>query len=272
MKFLKILSSVCISSIILTGCLNQNNSANQTSNEPDKTTLTVFAAASMTETLQEIGDIYENQNENIDIIFSFDSSGTLKKQIEQGAICDVFISAAQKQMNQLDIKSEENVDKLDFINSNTRVDLLENEVVLITSKNSNTKVTSFENIENASLISLGNSDVPVGQYSEQIFKNLNLWESLNNSQKISFASNVKEVVSQVANNAVECGVVYSTDVTEDNLKIIAKAPENTHDRAVYPAAVTTNSENPEQAENFLKFLSSETCKEIFSKAGFKPLT
>lgn len=282
MKKYKLLSIACALTMCLniTGCsTTQDNTGSQSSGEKEKTTLTVFAAASMTETLQKIADNYKENNKNVDIVFNFDSSGTLKTQIEQGADCDIFISAAEKQMNQLDIKAgdEKNPDKLDFIDSDSRVDLLENKVVLIVPENSNKNmklnIASFEDVKNASLVALGNSDVPVGQYSQQIFENLGLWDELNNSKKISFASNVKEVVSQVATGAVDCGVVYQTDVTKDsNVNIVDYAPEGSCDPAIYPAAVTKNSKNASEAQKFLDFLSDDTSKKIFSDAGFTPLT
>lgn len=255
----KLLSTACALFMCanITACKPSNDLA-------ETTTLTVFAAASMTETMEKIADIYENDNKNINIEFNFDSSGTLKTQIEQGAVCDIFISAAQKQMNELE---------KDFVNTDSRVDLLENKVVMIVPENSDSDITSFEDVKSANLISLGNSDVPVGQYSEQIFKSLGLWDELNNENKISFASNVKEVVSQVASASVDCGVVYATDVTKDSkVKIVADAPEGSCDPAVYPAAVLKTSENQTEAQKFLDFLSEDECKNIFSEAGFTPLT
>lgn len=255
----KLLSTACALFMFanITACKYSNDST-------ETTTLTVFAAASMTETMEQIADIYENDNKNINIEFNFDSSGTLKTQIEQGAVCDIFISAAQKQMNELE---------KDFVNTDSRVDLLENKVVMIVPENSDSDITSFEDVKSANLISLGNSDVPVGQYSEQIFKSLGLWDELNNGNKISFASNVKEVVSQVASASVDCGVVYATDVTKDSkVKIVADAPEGSCDPAVYPAAVLKTSENQTEAQKFLDFLSEDECKNISSEAGFTPLT
>lgn len=254
----KLLSTACVLFMCanITACQSNNNSS--------KTTLTVFAASSMTETMEKIADIYEKNNKNINVEFNFDSSGTLKTQIEQGAVCDLFISAAQKQMNELGE---------DFVDTNSRIDLLENKVVMIVPENSNSNITSFEDVKSVNLISLGNSDVPVGQYSEQIFKSLNLWDELNNSNRISFASNVKEVVSQVASASVDCGVVYATDVTKDSkVKIVANAPEGSCDQAIYPASVLKISENKTEAQKFLDFLSEDECKDIFSEAGFTPLT
>ena len=254
----KLLSTACALFMCanITACTSNDNS--------DKTTLTVFAAASMTETMEQIANIYKQDNQNIDIEFNFDSSGTLKTQIEQGAVCDIFISAAQKQMDELGE---------DFVNTDSRVDLLENKVVMIVSENSNTDIDSFEDANLINLISLGNSDVPVGQYSEQIFKSIGLWDELNSSNKISFASNVKEVVSQVASASVDCGVVYATDVTKDSkVKIVANAPEGSCDPAVYPAAVIKTSENQEEAQKFLDFLYEDECKTIFTDAGFTPLS
>ena len=226
--------------------------------------LVVFAAASMTETLNEIAVLYEAVAPNVKLVYNFDSSGTLKTQIEEGADCDVFLSAAQLQMNQLD------ADGLDMILQGTRVDLLENKVTLVVPEGNPANVTSFEDVmsDAVSLVALGNSDGPVGQYSEEIFTYMGLWDSLNDSYKITFASNVKEITSQVSEGAVDCGVVYGTDASAAGLEVVAQAPEGSHQAVVYPAAVMNVTEQEEEARAFLEYLQGEECAEVFISAGF----
>lgn len=230
--------------------------------------LIVFAAASMTETLTEIADLYKTVAPNVTLVYNFDSSGTLKTQIEEGAACDIFISAAQKQMNQLDSTSEAN-EGLDFVLQGTRVNLLENKVVLVVPEGNPAGVESFEDVptDKVSLVALGNSDVPVGQYSEEIFTNMGVWEDL--QSKITFGSNVKEVTTWVSEGVADCGVVYATDAFSAGLNVIATAPdEMLNNRVIYPAAVLNTTKHEAEAKAFLDFLQSEECSEVFEKVGF----
>lgn len=236
--------------------------------------ITVFAAASMTESLNKIAGLYKKTEPNIKIIYNFDSSGTLKTQIEQGAECDIFISAAQKQMDQLDIKANAaaNMEKLDFIMDGTRFNLVANKVVMIAPKGaSGGKISGFADAasDRVSLIALGNSDVPVGQYAREIFTKLGLWDKLNKQKKISFAGNVKEVLSQVAAGAVDCGVVYSTDAaTSKEVVAVAEAPAGSHRPVVYPAAILKKTKHPAEARAFAKFLRGPEAAAVFAEMGF----
>ena len=226
----------------------------------------------MTDTMNEIAEMYKTINPDVDIVYNFDSSGTLKTQIQEGADCDIFISAAQKQMNQLDINGgDENTEGLDFVDTDTRFNLVSNSVVLITPVGNPEDVESFEDLasDKVSLITLGNSDVPVGQYSEEIFNYMGIWDQLNSESKITFGSNVREVLAQVEEGAVDCGVVYSTDAaTTDKVEIAAAAPEGSHQDVTYPAAVLKTSKNPEAAKAFIYYLKTDECTEVFEKAGF----
>lgn len=245
----------------------------ETTEEVETSTVTVFAAASMTETLDEIAEMYKNVDPSVELVFNYDSSGTLKTQIQEGADCDIFISAAQKQMNQLDATqdSEANPDGLDFIDSDTRFNIVSNSVVLITPLGNPSELSSFDDIdtEKVSLIALGNSDVPVGQYSEEIFTYMGIWDKLNAESKITFGTNVKEVLAQVEEGAVDCGVVYSTDAaTSDKVEVVASAPEGSHKAIIYPAAVLKNAPNKEKAEEFLAYLKTDECAAVFESVGF----
>jgi molybdate transport system substrate-binding protein len=238
----------------------------------DPVELIVFAASSMTGTLNSIIRLYKAANPNITFSVNFDSSGTLKSQIEEGADCDIFISASQKQMDALDIaaNSDANPQGLDFILSGTRFDLVSNSVVLIVPEGNPSGVTSFEDlmIDKVSLIALGNADVPVGQYSSEIFTSIGMWDQLTSDQKITYGTNVKEVLAQVVEGAVDCGVVYSTDAAAADVLVVASAPSGSHKDITYPAAVLAVSDEAEAAQAFLEYLVTDECSDVFESAGF----
>ena len=258
----------------LTGCGRTNTDTNADASE--KTELVVFAAASMTETLNQIKTDYEAQHKDITLTYNFDSSGTLKTQIQEGATCDVFISAAQKQMDQLDASKDNtaNPEQLDFINSDSRMDLLENKVVLVVPENNPKNINSFDDLKSKLesgdvLMAMGNSDVPVGQYTQKILQYWGLDEkALADAGEITSGSNVKEVTTQVSEGSADCGVVYYTDAYSAGLKIVGEATEEMCGKTIYPAAVMKNSEHPEQAQEFLAYLSSDAAAKVFEKVGF----
>lgn len=258
----------------LTGCGRTNTNTNADASE--KTELVVFAAASMTETLNQIKTDYEAQHKDITLTYNFDSSGTLKTQIQEGATCDVFISAAQKQMDQLDASKDNtaNPEQLDFINSDSRMDLLENKVVLVVPENNPKNINSFDDLKSKLesgdvLLAMGSSDVPVGQYTQKILQYWGLDEkALADAGEITYGSNVKEVTTQVSEGSADCGVVYYTDAYSAGLKIVGEATEEMCGKTIYPAAVMKNSEHPEQAQEFLAYLSSDAAAKVFEKVGF----
>lgn len=235
--------------------------------------LIVFAAASLQETLTEIAELYQAVAPNVTLIFSFDSSGTLKTQIQEGADCDLFISAAQKQMNQLDAAAdpEVNTEGLDFVEQGTRVDLLENKVALVVPEGNPANINSFADIANCESIALGNDDVPVGQYSIEILTNLGLLEGLESGNKITYGSNVKEVTTQVSEGAVDCGIVYATDAFSAGLTIVDQATEDMCSQVIYPAAVLNISQHMEEAKAFLAYLQGEEATAVFESVGFAPV-
>ncbi len=241
--------------------------------------LTVFAAASLTETLTEIGSLYKEEAPDIKLIFNFDSSGTLKTQIQEGAVCDLFISAGQKQMNQLDIEADPavNTEGLDLIDPATRQDLLENKVTLCVNEENRKGINSFEQLsgllktENI-LMGMGNSDVPVGQYTQKILDYYDLdEEELAGAGKISYGSNVKEVTTQILEGSVDCGVIYCTDAFSAGLTIVDYATAEMCGQVIYPAAVLKNTEFPDEAKAFLAFLETEEAMAVFEKVGFTPV-
>lgn len=264
--------------LLLTGCSSTGTETSQPQQEEtnvETVELNVFAAASMQETLEQIVEDYKNVEPNVTIQLNLDSSGTLKTQIEEGAPCDLFISAAQKQMNELDSTAgaEANPDGLDFVDPDTRVDLLENKVVLVVPEGNPKDIQTFaEIVDKADLVALGNSDVPVGQYSEELLENLGVWGTLNESGKITFGSNVKEVTTQVTEGIADCGIVYATDAFSAGLTPIDEATKEMCGQVIYPAAVLKTSEHPDEAQAFLDYLKSEDASAVFESVGFQPLT
>ena len=270
-KFLCVLASAVFAAGIISGCSSSSTEENVQDTEQKE--LIVFAAASMTDTMNEIAEMYKAVNPDINIVYNFDSSGTLKTQIQEGADCDIFISAAQKQMNQLDAVNggEENTEGLDVVDSDTRFNLVSNSVVLITPEGNPAGIESFDDIDTdkVNLIALGNSDVPVGQYSEEIFTYMGIWDKLNEENKITFGTNVREVLAQVEEGGVDCGVVYSTDAAvSDKVEIVASAPEGSHKEITYPAAVLKTSANADEAKEFIDYLKTDECTAVFEEAGF----
>ena len=247
----------------------------------EKTELIVFAAASMTETLTDIAKDYKEIAPDVELIFTFDSSGTLKTQIEEGADCDVFISAAQKQMNQLDASKDAeggNEDGLDFVLQDTRIDLLENKVVLVVPEGNPKGIESYDDLaaglkEGSILMAMGNEDVPVGQYTQKILDYYGLSEEdLASAGTITYGSNVKEVTTQVAEGTVDCGIIYATDAFSAGLEAVDTATAEMCGQVIYPAAVLNITKNEEAAKAFLEYLTTPEAGAVFESVGFTPLT
>ena len=241
--------------------------------------LIVFAAASLEETLTEIAQLYQAAEPDVTISFNFDSSGTLKTQIQEGADCDLFISAAPKQMNQLDAQGgEENTEGLDFVLSDTRLDLLENKVTLAVPEGNPKGIESFDQLadllENGEVfLAMGNSDVPVGQYTQKIFAYYGLdEEALAQAGCLTYGSNVKEVTTAVSEAAVDCGIIYATDAFSAGLAVVDEATADLCGQVIYPAAVLNISKHPEAAQAFLDYLSTGEAAAVFERVGFTPLT
>ena len=232
----------------------------------DSEELIVFAAASMTETLTELGDQYMAENENVTIVFNFDSSGTLKTQIQEGADCDIFISAGQKQM-----------DELDCVLEGTRFDILENKVALVVPEGNPAGIYSFDDMtaglsDGAVMLAMGNGDVPVGQYTQKILAYYGMnEEALAAAGSITYGTNVKEVTTQVSEAAVDCGVVYQTDAFSAGLTVVDTATAQMCGQVIYPAAIMKASANPTAARNFLDYLVSEAGDTVFASVGFTPI-
>ena len=247
--------------------------------EAEPVELIVFAAASMTETMNQIAELYKAKAPNVTLTYNFDSSGTLKTQIQEGAECDLFISAGQKQMNQLDITAdpEVNTDKLDFVLEGTRINLLENRVTLCVPEGNPKDIKGFDDLadklkEGSVLMAMGNSDVPVGQYTQKILAFYGLdEEKLAKDGVITYGTNVKEVTTQVTEASVDCGVVYCTDAFSAGLTPVDYATKEMCGQVIYPAAVLNVSGNQEAAKEFLAYLRTDEAMKVFEAVGFAPV-
>ncbi len=238
--------------------------------------LTVFAAASLTETLNQIAEDYKTVAPDVTLTFNFDSSGTLKTQIQEGAVCDLFISAGQKQMDQLDASADAsvNTEGLDFVLEGSRIDLLENKVTLAVPEGNPKGIDSFdalaEHLEAGDiLLAMGNSDVPVGQYTQKILTWYGLDEAaLANAGCITYGTNVKEVTTQVSEGSVDAGIIYCTDAFSAGLTIVDEATPEMCGQVIYPAAVLNTSEHQTEAQAFLDYLSTDEAMAVFEEVGF----
>lgn len=247
--------------------------------EAEPVELIIFAAASMDGYLQEICDAYTEENPNVTFVYNFDSSGTLKTQIEEGADCDIFISAGQKQVNQLDIEAdpEVNTDGLDFVLSESRFDLLENKVALIVPEGNPAGIESYDDLiaglkDGTVVLAMGNSDVPVGQYTQKILAYYELSEEeLANAGSITYGSNVREVTTFVDEATVDCGIVYATDAAAYGLTVVDTATAEMCGQIIYPATALKVSNNQEAALAFLEFLKGDVAGAFLEADGFTPL-
>lgn len=233
------------------------------SSAPAAADLTVSAAASLTDVLNELSKSYQDANPGVKVTMTYGASGALQTQIEEGAPSDLFLSAAQKQMTALEDKG--------LLLDGTKKDLLVNKVVLITPKDSQKGIKSFDdvNTDKVGKIALGEpKSVPVGQYSEEIFTSLKTLDAV--KKKAVYGTDVRQVLTWVESGEVDCGVVYATDAAvSDKVTVAAEAPEGSHKPVVYPAAVLKSSKNPDAAKAFLAFLSSDEAKAAFEKYGFE---
>ena len=243
----------------------------------DPVELIVFAAASMTETLTEIAELYKTAAPEVTITYNFDSSGKLLTQIKEGADCDLFISAAPTQMNALDGSligdTEKNPDGLDLIVTDSRVNLLENKVTLAVPEGNPKGIKSFDQLAELLkggdvMLAIGNSDVPVGQYTLKIFNYYGIDETAV-ADKLTYGNNVKEVTSQVSEAAADCGIIYATDAYSAGLTVVDSATAEMCGQVIYPAAVM-QGEKEAAARAFLAYLQTDAAITVFESVGFSP--
>ena len=293
-KLIALLTVLCMTLCLLAGCGGTKTEPTVTTAAPaapvetaapeteppaEPVELIVFAAASMTETMTKLGDQYMAEHPEVSIVFNFDSSGTLKTQIQEGADCDIFISAGQKQMNQLDITAnpEVNTEGLDFVLEGTRFNILENKVALAVPEGNPAGINSYDDLiaglkEGNIVLAMGNADVPVGQYTQKILAYFELSEEdLAAAGSITCGSNVKEVTTQVSEATVDCGIIYQTDAYSAGLTVVDTATAEMCGQVIYPAAVLNVSKNPNAAQAFLDYLTSDAGDEVFASVGFTPM-
>ena len=259
MKKIALLLS-CLALFVLAGCGTAPSASDA---KKDSVELQVSAAASLTDAMNELATEYAKEHPQTKLVFNFGSSGALQQAIENGGAADVFVSAAQKQMNALDEKK--------LLADGTRVDLLINDVVLITAKDSKLNLPDFKAVLDPQVahIALGEpKGVPVGQYSEEVFTKLGILDDV--KARAVYGSDVRQVLAWVETGDADCGVVYATDAAiSDKVKVAAVAPADTHKPIVYPAAVLKDAKNMNEAKDFLAFLQTDAAKKVFEKYGFK---
>ena len=282
-RMISMLLIMCMILCLFVGCGSKDTSTSEV-DETDVTKgsieLTVFAAASMTETLNQIAELYKAVAPEVTLVFNFDSSGTLKTQIEEGAECDVFISAAPKQMNELDVSkdSELNPSGLDFVLQGSRIDLLENKVSLAVPEGNPKGIESYDDLitllkDGNVMLAMGNADVPVGQYTQKILAFYELSEEeLAGKGCITYGTNVKEVTTQVSEATVDCGIIYGTDAYSAGLTVVDTATAEMCGQVIYPAAVLNISKNQEAAQTFLDYLTGDEASAVFESVGFVPIS
>lgn len=262
-RIFSLIACFFVAFVAVIGCnqITKNAPSPTSTTQAQPINLTISAAASLKDAMQSIQPVYSQQNYNISLIYNFGASGALQQQIEQGAPVDVFISAAEKQMNAL---QEQNL-----LLADTRKDLLKNTVVLIAPKNA-TGISDFKDLSSDKVkkIAIGNpQSVPAGQYGKEVLSSLKLFDPL--KTKLVLAKDVRQVLSYVETGNTSAGLVYRTDAKiSDKVQVIATAPENSHSPIVYPVAVLKRSKNPEAAKKFVLFLSSAPAKGVFEQYGF----
>ena len=264
LKKTKIISMLLCCSLLLISC-GKGNSGNGTTTgdkeEKAQVELNISAAASLKEVMADLQTEYKRSNENVSLVVNYGSSGSLQQQIEQGAPCDVFISAGQKQMKALDEAS--------LLLEGTYKDLLENDLVLIASKDSD--VSNLDDLITNKVKHIAveePSSVPAGKYADEVLVNLDLKDKI--KDKLVFAKDVKEVLAWTQSGNAEVGFVYYSDtINTDNIKIVETTPSTSHSAIVYPIAVIKESKKPEAAKEFEDFLLSTDGQAILKDFGYK---
>ena len=234
-----------------------------THNNLESGEVNLAAAASLKNAFdKDLIPLFNEKYPGIKVTPTYASSGDLQTQIENGLKADIFMSAANKQMNALAEKG--------LVDNGTNVQFLENKVVLIVPADSSANISSFEDLKNVNgNIAIGNPDsVPAGQYAKEVLTNLKLWNET--ESKLSFGNDVTAVLNQVADGSADCGIVYSTDAkSNDKVKVVCEAPEGSlNTPVIYPVAMVKDSQHSDAAKEFIDFLQTKEAKDIFEKYGF----
>lgn len=248
--------------LILAACGNGEETSAESDDQADETssaTVTISAAASLTDAIQEVGELFNEENPDIQLDFNFGGSGALQQQISQGAPADIFFSASQSDFDTL-------VDE-GAIDQENSSQLLKNELVLVVPEDK-TRVTSFDNLTSAENIAVGTPEsVPAGEYAMETFDSMNLTQDL--EDKLIYAEDVRAVLTYVERGEVDAGLVYRTDaMTSDKIEIVDAAKEDTHTPIEYPVGLINDSENQEAAQAFYEFLQTEEALKVFEDYGF----
>lgn len=256
-----------ILSLIIVACSNDNpNDASQSSSGENgeskpvvEETITVSAAASLTDALNEIAELFKEENPNIQVDYNFGGSGALKQQITQGAPVDIFFSASESDFHAL-------VDG-NYVNEENALDLLGNELVLITRLDNDT-VSSFNDLRSVKQIAIGNPDsVPAGAYTVEAFEAMGVMDNL--EEIFVYAEDVRAVLTYVETGSVDAGIVYKTDaMMSDKVKIVDRLSSNSHDPIIYPVGIITKSVNSEATKVFYEYLQTNAVLEVFEGYGF----
>lgn len=263
LKRLKLIPMMLCCSLLFVGCNSNSKGENGTSNEEKKAVeLNISAAASLKEVMADLETEYKKSNENVTLVVNYGASGSLQQQIEQGAPCDLFISAGQKQMNAL--KDEE------LLINDTTKDLVENSLVLVAANG--VEITSFDDLKSDKVthIAVGEPEsVPAGKYADEVLTNSGIKDSISN--KLVFAKDVKEVLAWVASGNADVGFVYLSDaLSSDSVSIVENIEQvNDHSPITYPVAVIKASTNVDEAKKFEDFLFADEAQKIFEKYGYK---
>lgn len=260
-KFSLLLLSCLLLLFALAGCSTNENAQQKVSQK--KTELTISAAASLQDALNEIQASFEKDHQNVKLSFNYGASGALQQQISQGAPVDLFFSAAEDKFAKLEHDG--------FIKKSDGKDLLGNELVLVVPKGSTKGINSFDDLTKADKVALGTPEsVPAGQYAKQTLENQKIWNAVEG--KVVYGKDVRQVLTYVETNNVDAGIVYQTDaLTSSKVKVVAVAGENTHDSIIYPVGIIKNSSHLKQAREFYDYLQSQKSMKIFKKYGFKGL-
>jgi molybdate transport system substrate-binding protein len=250
--------------LITIGCSQIPDSHLDTGNRKSTqatTELTVSAASSLTDVLKSLKPIYEQEHPDVNIIYNLSGSGTLQKQIEQGAPVDIFISAAERHMDELVNQG--------LILEGTNQPLLQNRIALIVPQDNNT-INSFADLTSSktSNLAVGEPEsVPAGKYAQETLKSLKIYDQV--KTKLVYAKDVRQVFAYVVTKNSDAGMVYQTDVAiSDQVKIVSIAPESSHSPIIYPIGVIKSTPYPDLAQNFVAFLTSETAQQLFTEYGF----
>ncbi|PGM55557.1 molybdate ABC transporter substrate-binding protein [Bacillus sp. AFS053548] len=266
-KIYSLIVSMMLLGLVVSGCSSNEQAKKSTAQKQEvsqkNVELTISAAASLQDALNDIKSNFEKANPNVKINFNFGASGALQQQISQGAPVDLFFSAAEDKFN--------NLVQDGLIDKSQGKDVVGNELVLVVPKDTKKEINSFEDLTKADKVSIGTPEaVPAGQYGKETLENLNVWKAIEG--KIVYGKDVRQVLSYVETNNVDAGIVYKTDaLTSTKVKIVATATENTHDQIIYPLGVIKNSKQPKEAKKFYEYLQNDESMKILEKYGFKGL-